>query len=114
METKVCRVCGEEKEIKDFGTRLSKPTNRCKPCKYQMNNVWRKKKNNTDKKYFVYYLPEEHYIGFTYNIKERMYKHKQDGRITEGFEVIGQYKHPAAALMIEAAFHLHGYNGCKY
>ena len=114
MKTKVCRVCSKEKEIKDFGTRYGVPTNRCKPCKYKMNNAWRKQKNDKNRQYYVYYLPEHHYIGFTYNIKERMYEHKNKGKIIEGYEIMGPYKHPAAALMVEAAFNLHGYYGCNY
>lgn len=114
METKPCRVCNEIKEISKFSTRLGKPTNECKPCKYKRNNAWRAAKRKEYKTYYVYYLPEEHYIGFTKNIKERMATHKNQGRITEGLEIIGGYKHPASALMVEAAFHLHGYNGCNY
>jgi len=111
---KKCRVCNIEKPINEFGTRLGKPTNRCKPCKYKQNNAWRRKKNSENRLYYVYYLPEEHYVGFTYNIKQRMYEHKNQGKITDGYEVYGGYKHPAAALMVEAYFHLHGYLGCNY
>jgi len=111
---KKCNKCKEEKLFTEFGTRLGKPIGTCKKCKYKYNNDWRKKKNSGDRLYYVYYLPEEHYVGFTYNITERMYEHRNRGKITEGYEIYGGYKHPAAALMLEAYFHLHGYEGCNY
>lgn len=112
---KTCRVCNKQKPIEDFGTRLGKPTNRCKPCKYKQNNEWRKKKRDATKKYYwVYYLPEEHYVGITSDIKARMEQHEYNGKITDGYELYGKYRHPAEAIIVEAWFHLHGYYGCNY
>ena len=74
----------------------------------------RKEQNNINIKYHVYYLPEHHYIGFTCNIVRRMRQHRYEGKLTKGYEVIASYKQPAAALMMEAMFHLNGYYGCKY
>ena len=112
---KKCTKCNKEKRINEFSTRLGKPTNRCKPCKYKYNNSWRKKKRDETKKYYwVYYLPEEHYIGITSDIEARMKAHRYKGKITDGYELCGKYRHPAQAIIVEALFHLREYNGCNY
>lgn len=64
--------------------------------------------------YAVYYLPEEHYIGFTNNIRNRMSKHSQSGKITLGYEVIGVYECPIQAHLTETLFHVRGYNGFQH
>lgn len=41
METKICRICGEEKELTLFETdnrKKSKYTNRCRKCKHEMDD----------------------------------------------------------------------------
>ena len=112
---KQCRVCEELKSVKDFETRKGIPTNRCKPCKYKMNNAWRRKKRDETKKYYwVYYLPEEHYVGITSNVKERMLAHKHNNKCVDDYELCGKYRHPAQAIIAEAMFHLRGYHGCNY
>ena len=117
-----CKKCGETKDVSKFEMyrHHSKkdvflPTNRCKSCKMKHNNAWRKAKRDEEKKYYwVYYLPEEHYVGITSNVKNRIATHIRDGRITEGYELVVKCRHPARALMIEAILHLKGYYGCNY
>ena len=39
--------------------------------------------------YYIYYLPEEHYVGMTNEIARRISHHKRDGKIVDGHEVLG-------------------------
>jgi predicted GIY-YIG superfamily endonuclease len=62
--------------------------------------------------YTVYYLKEEHYVGMTTTIKQRLRKHKSvNNRHIEDVEIIGKYKTKAEALKVEAALHSMGYLG---
>jgi len=64
--------------------------------------------------YALYYLPEEHYVGFTNNIKARLRSHKNKNRITFGYEIIGVYKCPIYTHLLETRLHLMGYNGFQH
>ena len=64
--------------------------------------------------YYVYYLPEHHYIGVTNNPSHRMKNHRINGKLTEGFELLLAFKNPRLAAWYEATFRLMGYEGSAY
>ncbi len=66
------------------------------------------------KYHHVYYLPEEHYIGMTNNIKRRMRMHTVKGKFTEGFEIIASFERSVDAHYLETMFQMRGYNGYIY
>ncbi len=114
MKTKKCKVCSIEKDLSEFhkciksnGTYLR---SYCKECGRKQRRDWRDSKK--DGYWYVYYLPEEHYVGVTGLIYDRMKEHQRSGNIIDGYEIIAKYKHPALALMAEALFHYCDYNGC--
>ena len=61
--------------------------------------------------YTVYYLPEEHYIGITNQLKIRMQNQRLNGKITDGYEVVMKVETKREALDIESKLHKLGYNG---
>ena len=73
------------------------------------------KYNRIDGHFTVYYLPEEHYVGMTDALLERMRKHRyKHKRITEGVETLGKFECPIQAHLFETMLHLRGYNGFRY
>lgn len=64
-----------------------------------------------DEYFSVYYLPEEHYIGMTNNIKRRIKYHEYSGRITDDFEVLATFKRQVDAHLFETLLHSMDYNG---
>ena len=63
------------------------------------------------KGFAVYYLPEEHYVGMTNNIKRRLRHHEYKGKIIEGFEVICYFDRQVDAHLYETWLHTMGYHG---
>ena len=61
---------------------------------------------------YVYYIPEEHYVGLTTRVNKRMCDHSID-KITEGWEVLGKFEREVDAHWFETLFHMRGYNGHK-
>ncbi len=59
---------------------------------------------------YVYYLPEEHYVGMTTRLYKRMRDHGIT-KITESMEVLGKFEREVDAHMFETMFHMRGYNG---
>ena len=131
MTMKQCSKCEERKTLSDFYKHIKnkdKLSYHCKDCiksnrkEYHNENKvkisLRSKKyiqeNELIKGYALYYLPEEHYVGFTNNIKARLRGHKSVGRITEGYEVIGIYRCPIYTHLLETRLHLIGYNGFQH
>ena len=115
METKQCLWCEKILSIQEFHyTRKDKKARRCycKECGRAQRRGWRDSKK--DGSWYVYYLPEEHYIGITSLVEERIKEHSHKGKITDNYEIIAKYNHPALALMTEALFHYCGYEGCSY
>ena len=109
---RTCRICKQDKLLTEFHFNNKKHKSYktyCKDCGRKARREYRKKLK--DGKWYVYLLPEEHYVGITNCIKERMRSHK---KITDGYEIIGSYETPAHALMVEAYYHTKGYYGCKY
>ena len=90
------------------------------------NKGWEGKTYTFDENplFYVYYLPEHHYVGMSRmssgrydESKEplRIRNHRnQEGRITEGYEVLYTTKDPTFAALLEAKLHNMGYNGCKH
>lgn len=110
---KTCRTCKQDKPLTEYHkcikTNATYLRSYCKDCGKEARREYRRKLK--DGKWYVYLLPEEHYVGITNCIKERMRSHK---KITDGYEIIGSYETPAHALMVEAYYHTKGYYGCKY
>ena len=62
--------------------------------------------------YTVYYLKEDHYVGMTTILQQRLCKHKTvHNRHIKDVEIIGKYQTKAGALKVEAALHSMGYLG---
>lgn len=66
------------------------------------------------KMYYLYYIPEEHYIGVSNDPKRRMQNHGAKGKITDNWEVFFESSNPRLVAYYEALFHLIGYNGSNY
>lgn len=62
---------------------------------------------------YVYYLPEEHYVGITNNAYRRMIQHESEGMFTNNHEILGVYKCELDAIVAEARMHSIGYNGSR-
>ena len=60
---------------------------------------------------YVYYLPEEHYVGRTLDVVARMRSHKHNGKITDGYEIIARFERTVDAQWLETMFHQRNYNG---
>ena len=61
----------------------------------------------------VYYLPEEHYIGVTSHLINRMSGHRQRNYCTEGYEILAYFEREEDAMFLEIQFHQRGYNGYR-
>jgi hypothetical protein len=127
---KKCVGCGEEKDESLFYPHKKNKDNlsyKCKECvkqrskNYHNNNKvkvseyhksYRKKTKVNG--FALYYLPEEHYVGFTNHLKSRLNKHNYQGKIIEGYEVIGLYSCPIYTHLLETRLHLMGYNGFQH
>jgi|688.fasta_scaffold321869_2 hypothetical protein len=129
---RTCRKCNIEKTLDEYGknnlSALGKETI-CKKCKadyskmYRLNNPEKTKENNSKFRelyleetngYAVYYLPEEHYVGFTNNMRSRMNDHRKRGRSILGFEVICKFENPIDAHLFETMLHQRGYHGFQH
>lgn len=67
----------------------------------------------------VYYLPEEHYVGVTCNVINRMAMHRRPrrgkrGLITEGYQILSSFKRAVDAHWFEVMLHQRGYVGSRY
>ena len=128
---KNCSKCEESKALSKFYKHIRNKDNlsyHCKECISASRKIYHKvnsvkisikSKDYRDKVemidgFALYYLPEEHYVGFTNNIKSRLRGHRSKGRITEGYEIIGIYNCPIYTHLIETKFHLMGYNGFQH
>lgn len=116
MNTKKCTVCKEIKPLSEFHKCIKQNATYlrayCKECGRKQRRNWRNEKK--DGLWYVYYLPEEHYIGITSLIDDRLKTHSRQGRIIDGYEIVAKYNHPALALMAEALLHYCDYEGCSY
>jgi hypothetical protein len=86
---------------------------------YRENNKdkraeYNKKRNESlkDGLYTVYYLTEEHYVGQTNCLRNRMIKHRNHSkRHVQDVEVLAKFETRKEALAFEAKLHDMGYNG---
>ena len=96
---KLCK-CGNEKTGRDY----------CHSCAAQKQRDRRSKMMTT----WVYYLPEEHYIGITNNITTRMWQHaNNESHCIKDFEVLCGFERRVDAHYLETLLHMRGYNGFK-
>jgi hypothetical protein len=87
---------------------------------------WRKKKydpnkeskrqrkkylNQCDGYFYVYYLPEEHYVGMTNQVNRRIRYHNSNGKITDNYEILARFKRQVDAHLFETRLHAMDYNG---
>lgn len=122
---KKCVKCNEERDDSEF----YKSRTECKSCtisrqreRYLENpEKFRSYQRNRRKEIFeqqggfvVYYLPEHHYVGMTRNLIRRLNDHRQDGKIIDGYEVIGSFKTAIEAHYVETSLHVRGYEGYNY
>mgnify|MGYP003681529524 CR=1 FL=1 len=112
---KECTKCGETKELSSYhryNKNEAKTRAQCKTCLRSINN-----KRHTDSKdgyYVVYYLPEEHYVGYSCNTKKRFTQHRANGKCTDGYEIVARFNNPYDAIILEAELHRRDYNGFTY
>ena len=80
-----------------------------------------KRKANEVETFVVYYLPSEHYVGYTNKFKRRLSEHKKidsrrdssKKRNVDGAIIIGRFNCPIEAHLYETQLHLRGFNGFK-
>ena len=128
----ICSKCHIEKEESMFPFNKIKNViwgKICSACKNEYSKQYRKNnpeyvvysnrkfreayKNETNG-YAVYYLPEEHYVGFTNCIRQRVMDHNKKGKITDGFEVVATFERAVDAHWFETLLHQRGYNGFQH
>ena len=101
MKELECSKCCKTKIPSEFNKANNKKrgyTNWCKSC-YAKYNI-----NKHDGIYTVYYLPEEHYCGYTRSYDRRLQKHKSDGKDINGARVLFASKDWSTAVHHEAMF----------
>lgn len=136
---KKCTYCKAIKPINDFSTNGRSKTGKiiyrsqCKPCRcniasehYANNKDFYKERSRKNylknikdkwygnKTYYVYYLPEHHYIGMTKNLKARLSLHYNSNKIVDDFEIVGEYNTAVEAHLVETQLHYMGYEGFRY
>ena len=142
-QVKECTECCEVKPLTEFSTngRSEKGTvlyrSKCKPCRAKIgaeryhsaspSEIERRKNYSKNyylevikdkwygsKTYYVYYLPQHHYIGMTKHLKQRMHLHYHSDRFVNDFEIVGEYKTAVEAHLVETQLHYMGYEGFRY
>jgi len=112
METKKCTNCLIEKDILHFHKlKNGYYKSNCKECRSKSAKEYKDSKK--DGTYYLYYIPEEHYVGITNYLSARMSKHKHYNKLTEGFEIICAFKSQKQAHLYETLLHCMGYNGFR-
>lgn len=61
--------------------------------------------------FYVYYLPEEHYVGMTNNLYHRMRTHRLQGRHVKDVEILARFIRQVDAHLFETKLHSMDYNG---
>ena len=114
---KKCNKCLEQKT--DFPIMRKRngkvyTRNVCRECFNARMRETKHKYSKRDKHYSVYYLPEEHYVGMTIKLKDRIISHSGKGKITDGYEVLAQFESGIDAHLFETTLHQRGYHGWHY
>lgn len=119
--TAKCSKCNRKKRRDLFHRDRSKKSglsSYCKSCKRKSDKKRTGKYGDKDEHgnyiYTVYYLPEEHYVGMTKDLLYRMRDHRKNGKIVEGYEVVGRFKSAKQAHLMETVLHIMGYHGFHY
>ena len=113
---KKCGCCKVDKSLNNFNKDKAKKDGLQSYCRECASDIKRKeywrKKSESDGLFSVYYLPEEHYVGITGCVWQRMRDHRNKGKkITEGYEIIAKFERAVDAHLMETLFHVRGYNG---
>lgn len=129
---RTCNKCHIEKTLDEYNKHpqgLFGKDPVCKTCKAEYARNYRKKNPHVVKEnnikfrklylqetngYAVYYLPEEHYVGFTNNIRSRINDHSKNGKCVIDYEILCVCESPIDAHLYETMFHQRGYNGFQY
>lgn len=129
---RTCNKCHIEKTLDEYNKHpqgLLGKDSICKTCKAEYARNYRKKNPHVVKEnnikfrklyleetngYAVYYLPEEHYVGFTNNIRSRINDHSKKGKCVIDYEILCVCESPIDAHLYETMFHQRGYNGFQY
>jgi hypothetical protein len=61
--------------------------------------------------FYVYYLPEEHYVGMTNRVDRRIKYHDYSGKIVDNYEILARFKRQVDAHLFETRLHTMDYNG---
>jgi hypothetical protein len=116
-----CSKCNRTKRRGLFHRDRSKKnglSSYCKACKKKSDSKRTGKYGDRDNEgnyiYTVYYLPEEHYVGMTKDLMQRMRDHKKKGKIVEGYEVVARFTSAKQAHLMETRLHIMGYHGFHY
>ena len=128
-----CKDC--DKQLPDY--RIKKNNYWCSKCEYHKRGGYDAVKHTMKKSYqrakesiteyykarqedqkdgytYVYYIPEHHYVGISCNIKSRMRLHRNQGRFTEGMEILARFEKHVDAHWFETMLHMRGYNGYSH
>ena len=101
-----CRVCEIDKDVLEF----YKGRSECRACQNKA-----RRERETKQGFFVYYLPNEHYCGFSNRLKTRINRHKVEGRDVDGWKVLYHSFDKADAAYHEALFQSTlGINGLNF
>ena len=61
--------------------------------------------------FYVYYLPEEHYVGMTNCVHKRIKHHSFSGKIVDNYEILARFNRQVDAHLFETRLHALDYNG---
>ncbi len=97
-----CIECEDILPLDNF----DKGRNQCKKCRYDKLK---------DEFFSVYYLPEEHYVGMTGWLTDRIKTHRLRGKNVEGWKLMASFPTNIEARNYEAMLQSSmGFNGLKY
>ena len=104
---KKCTKCNKQKPFDLFRRNSTQPDGHhghCKMCSAEYHSG--------DGYTYVYYLPEEHYVGVTTSPVKRMNQHRNSqNHIVDGWEIIARFERRVDAHYLEIMFHMRGYQG---
>ena len=103
---KTCTKCKEERSMSDFHRCVRSPGGRRAECKH-CRKVYARKllQSKKDLYYSVYYLPEEHYCGYTSYLTDRIRVHERAGKNVDGWKILYATKCKVDARHHENLFH---------
>lgn len=109
---RTCSVCKIPKNESNFSIlKNGYYKSQCKECRNKRAIEIRASRK--DGYYYLYYLPEEHYVGITNFVKQRIAKHKHLGKVVDNYEIICKFKFAVQAHLYETYLHCMGYNGFR-